>query len=257
MQSSVPFGGFEMIGDDPRIPDDVLLSALNGIFQAKSIRELQKHSTGALNFRYGSYHHLPAIGSHNFDQTNQHWVYNLPPKVTSYINKYGNRSDPVMKYVLKKARPFWTSQLLDINDHYDSLFIRRVELILNEISDGILMPVFGPNHRYGYIFISFHHPKEYYDEIFIWQLQTFLKASHVQYCILSESFKKAVHLTNRESQVLERITFGQTNQEIAKYLKISPNTVAGYVKQLYLKLDVTDRVQAAMKAHNYISLGGS
>lgn len=246
-----------MIGDDPRIPDDVLLSALDGVFQTKSIHELQEFSFSITNFRYGTYHHLPAIGSHNFDQTNQFWVFNLPTEVAEYVEKNGNRSDPVMKYVLKKARPYWASQLKTNSKTTNSKFSRRINLITNNLSDGILMPVFGPNHRYGYIFMSFHHPKDYYDEIFIWQLQTFLKATHVQYCNLSESVRKSIHLTKRESQVLELITFGQSNQQIAKSLKISPNTVAGYVKQLYLKLDVTDRVQAAMKAHNYIALGGS
>lgn len=60
-----------MIGNNPRIPDDVLLSASDGVFQTKSIHELQEFSFGITNFRYGTYHHLPAIGSHNFDQTNQ------------------------------------------------------------------------------------------------------------------------------------------------------------------------------------------
>jgi len=57
-----------------------------------------------------------------------------------------------------------------------------------------------------------------------------------------------VNLTTREAEVLELITFGKTNAEIGTVLGISPNTVNGYVKQIFLKLDVTDRVSAAMRA---------
>ena len=252
-----------MIGDEPKISDSQLLKAINDIFHSESIRDLKKVTLGALNLRYGSYHHLPPIGSQNFDILNQFWGFNLPQSVVDYLQIHGNSSDPVMKYVLKRARPFWISQLqssiqnLADFDGDSSLFTHRLELVLTELSDGILMPVFGPSHKTGYVFINFHHPKEYYDEIFIWQLQSLLKAAHVQYCILSESFRQSVHLTRRESEVLALITFGQSNQQIAETLKISPNTVAGYVKQLYLKIGVTDRVQAAMKAHNFIALGGN
>ena len=49
-------------------------------------------------------------------------------------------------------------------------------------------------------------------------------------------------------EVLELLSFGKSNPEIAKILGISSNTVAGYVKQIYLKLGTNDRVSAALRA---------
>lgn len=244
-----------MIGDDPKVPDGVLLNAINGVMSADSIRTLNKFAFSVLNFKYGGYHHIPAIGSYDFKNTNQYWSFRFPEEVEDYFKKKGSHGDPIMKYVFSKARPFWLSDLSKTKDQKAKSFQRRLRLALDWIGDGIVLPLFGPNHKMGYVYVRFHHPKAYYDEIFIWQIQNFLQATHTQYCVITESFRETVKLTNRENEVLELISFGLTNSEIAEALKISPNTVAWYIKQIYLKLDVTDRVQAAMRAQNHIILG--
>lgn len=48
-------------------------------------------------------------------------------------------------------------------------------------------------------------------------------------------------LTDRELQVTEAITRGDTNQEISKALSISEHTVKDYVKKIIRKLDVKNR----------------
>lgn len=55
-------------------------------------------------------------------------------------------------------------------------------------------------------------------------------------------------LTNREYETLKLITEGRTNNEIAKHLTVSTNTAKAHVGNILLKLNVTDRVQAAVKA---------
>ena len=66
-----------------------------------------------------------------------------------------------------------------------------------------------------------------------------------------EETDASVHLTQREAEVLQLITFGKTNPEIGSILGISTNTVSGYVKQIFLKLDVSDRVTAALRASTF------
>ena len=56
-------------------------------------------------------------------------------------------------------------------------------------------------------------------------------------------------LTVRESDVLRCIAKGLTLPESAKLLGISPNTVSGYVKEIYRKLNVASRAEAALSAH--------
>lgn len=55
-------------------------------------------------------------------------------------------------------------------------------------------------------------------------------------------------LTERELQILSLITLGNTNQEIANQLYVSPETVKTHVRNVMHKLSVSDRTQAAIKA---------
>ena len=55
-------------------------------------------------------------------------------------------------------------------------------------------------------------------------------------------------LTPRESQVLSHVAFGLSNDEIARSLAISTETVKEHVQNLLRKLDVNDRTQAAVWA---------
>ena len=55
-------------------------------------------------------------------------------------------------------------------------------------------------------------------------------------------------LTGRETEVLQLITEGLSNKEIAERLGLSGNTVKGYVKNIYGKLGANRRVQVAARA---------
>jgi len=55
-------------------------------------------------------------------------------------------------------------------------------------------------------------------------------------------------LSRRESQVLFAIAQGNSNKQVAQILMISPNTVSGYVKDIYRKLGVRNRAAATMVA---------
>ncbi len=59
-------------------------------------------------------------------------------------------------------------------------------------------------------------------------------------------------LTSREIEVLDLIAEGMINKEIAKHLYISEKTVKNHVSNIFKKLNVSDRTQAAIYAlkHN-------
>ena len=62
---------------------------------------------------------------------------------------------------------------------------------------------------------------------------------------------KDYELTAREAQILKLMTQGYSNMEIAQHLVISVNTTKAHVASILQKLEVTDRLQAALKALKY------
>jgi DNA-binding NarL/FixJ family response regulator len=57
-----------------------------------------------------------------------------------------------------------------------------------------------------------------------------------------------VALTERETEVLLRVAKGYTLPEIGVQLTLSRHTIADYVKQIYRKLNVSSRAEAALEA---------
>ena len=66
-----------------------------------------------------------------------------------------------------------------------------------------------------------------------------------------ESNFKEYDLTAREAQILKLMTEGYSNMEIAQHLVISVNTTKAHVASILQKLEVDDRLQAAIKALKY------
>ena len=63
-------------------------------------------------------------------------------------------------------------------------------------------------------------------------------------------------LTKREIEVLKLIARGMYNKEIADELIISEKTVKNHISNIFRKIDVTDRTQAAIFAikHSYVEI---
>ncbi len=75
-----------------------------------------------------------------------------------------------------------------------------------------------------------------------------LKASANSSSFETENKSKDYDLTAREAQILKLMTEGYSNMEIAQILVISINTTKAHVANILQKLEVDDRLQAALKA---------
>jgi DNA-binding NarL/FixJ family response regulator len=60
--------------------------------------------------------------------------------------------------------------------------------------------------------------------------------------------KEGAVLTNREQEVMKWIARGCSNKQIAGKLFISEETVKKHVKNIFIKLSVTNRIAALRKA---------
>ena len=59
---------------------------------------------------------------------------------------------------------------------------------------------------------------------------------------------KIESLTKRELEVLKNLSYGMYNKEIAEKLDISERTVKNHISNIFKKIEVTDRTQAAVFA---------
>ncbi|MFO1227847.1 response regulator [Roseateles sp.] len=73
-------------------------------------------------------------------------------------------------------------------------------------------------------------------------------AAHAKPQASSAALLHEVSLTERESEVLLRVAKGFTLPEIGVQLGLSRHTIADYVKQIYRKLNVSSRAEAALEA---------
>ncbi len=65
---------------------------------------------------------------------------------------------------------------------------------------------------------------------------------------LARQLETEVRLTDRETEVLQRVAKGYTLPEIAQQFGLSRHTVGDYIKQVYRKLNVSSRAEAALEA---------
>ncbi len=63
--------------------------------------------------------------------------------------------------------------------------------------------------------------------------------------------------TAREKEVLELITLGCSNKEVAKRLIISEHTVKAHKERIYSKLCVHNNVQAAIKYYTMYKMNNN
>lgn len=80
-------------------------------------------------------------------------------------------------------------------------------------------------------------------------MSTFIARKVVQsFRLESPAAKPESVLTKRESDVLQYITLGYSDKEVAEALGLTPATVRSYLKDIYSKLHVHSRTQAIIKA---------
>jgi len=165
-----------------------------------------------------------------------------------YTENIKDSGDPVIDVVLTKGSFIWLSDTLNEPHVIKSGYRDGIHQILNTIGDGLCCPLFGPYNRKGYAFVGFSRDKSEFDPVMPRQIQALTQIMHIRYCLLINGLQRTINLTARESEVLELISYGKTNPEIALILGISPRTVAVHASKIFIKLGTKDRVTAAMRA---------
>ena len=137
---------------------------------------------------------------------------------------------------VKESNPSVKVILLTINDDPQSL-----EKALNLGADGYILKDSNPS-KMNEIIENILDGETYIDKRLVNLLVDIYKKD------LQVKKNKFHELTNREVEVLYYLSNGYTNNEIALELFITEKTVKNYVTSIYSKLNVSNRVKAALYA---------
>ncbi|MCK0128447.1 LuxR family transcriptional regulator [Erythrobacter sp. F6033] len=113
---------------------------------------------------------------------------------------------------------------------------------------GFGVPLFGPRSRNAYASFDFGYPIDRVPEKTLGIIRSVSQAAHQRVCVLLESTREKVELSQREQEVLEWLVRGKSLSVIGDILDLSPDTVKTYAKRIYAKLGSVDRVGAVVKA---------
>lgn len=196
-----------------------------------------------------SYHHLPPPGAKDYTPNITVAAVGFPKEWSElYVENNFFDVDPIPKRALDSTIPFWWSEI----SKDPSLTSEELEyldaLSAANIGDGLAVSVFGPHGRNGYAALGFGKKKMDLSIVDIAALQWACQLGHQRYCgLLRSKAPNGVTLSKREVEILEWVARGKSNSVIADIVGISTYTVDTYLRRIYGKLHVSDRVTAALR----------
>ncbi|HEX7783483.1 MAG TPA: LuxR C-terminal-related transcriptional regulator [Sphingobium sp.] len=123
--------------------------------------------------------------------------------------------------------------------------------------DGIAIPVFGPHGRNGFVGLAMPAGMAIMPPDMLRLCRLVAQYAHQRYCeLLIHDIEVHQPLSPRELEVLGWVARGKSNSVIAEIIGVSSNTVDTHLRRIYGKLNVTDRVSAALAGlgHGLVSL---
>lgn len=197
-----------------------------------------------------SYFHFPPIGAVDFDRTKIIvWLGYPEAWVEAYQNAGYVENDPVVARLLRENHPVWTQDILNAPDASQDEMKYLKLLIHCGVHNDLAVPVFGPGGRNGGYGIGFQDDATQLTALEINEIQWICQTAHIQYCeLLDRKFEKAPQLSGRETEVLRLIAQGRTNTQVASKLEVTSKTIETYLSRIFAKLDVNDRMTAALRA---------
>jgi len=205
----------------------------------------------AIGFDMFSYYHFPIFDVDGRRGASIAVVEHGYPEgfVEQYVARGWHRVDPLARIARGAAGPLLWSEAL-----------RTIELTTAErdyvgacaragIGDGVAIPMFGPGGRNSYGTLGFlrgnERPVDVQERSV---LQLAAQAAHLRYCELwSDDQRPRASLTAREREILEWVARGKSNSVISDIVGVSAHTVDTHMRRIYAKLDVSDRVSAAIR----------
>ena len=194
-----------------------------------------------------SYHHFPPPGAEDGGKIRL-YAKGFPDNwVQDYIARRLYLVDPIPGASKSTTTPFFWRDAIEMEkltgperDYIDWLKAQGIE-------DGLAIRVFGPNGRDGMVGLGFGAARPDLSKSQIRELQGICQIGHMVYIQLTQRQVPDVPLTKREREVLEWVAKGKSNSVIGDIMGISTHTVDAYLRRIYQKLGVTDRISASVR----------
>lgn len=158
------------------------------------------------------------------------------------------QDDPIADYVIREGRTMSWKQAIAEQDLTPSQrrFVAAMED--HDLTDGWAMPCYGPGGREAYVSYSLGRPVTSKDRPLQQFISQYVTDFHHRVCqLLDRGTGTAPSFSKRETEVLQWIGRGKSNSDIATILGISQATVDTFVKRIFRKLEVHDRMTATLR----------
>lgn len=168
-----------------------------------------------------------------------------------WLELYGNvefrQADPIPGRTLRYGGllPWTEAMALGQNSRENQLFFRAMHD--HDLIHGFGVPLYGPRGRNAYASFDFGVPPNEVDPASIWTVRSVAQAAHQRISSLIDQQINSPQLSNREREVLIWIANGKSISAIGAILGLSPETIKTYLKRLYAKLGVNNRLGATIK----------
>jgi DNA-binding CsgD family transcriptional regulator len=202
------------------------------------------------------YLHLPPAGFDGRQGTRLRAVGFPEEWITRYAGERLYRVDPMAVFSQQTGEPFFWSDITHLKTitPAERAYLDRLEHA--DLGEGLGIQVFGPGGRNGFCALGLDpatpHPTGVQIRGFQWACQL----AHLRACtLIAADTVPPPQLTDRERDILDWVARGKSNAVIGELLGISPHTVDTYMRRIYEKLGVGDRVSAALRGLGYGLIG--
>lgn len=195
-----------------------------------------------------SYHLTPPFHSQTSSQSTV-FHFGLDAEISKlYLDPSVFENDPIPDYVMEAGYCMtWKQALKGQKLKPDQIAFSKKAQELGFL-DGFGAPLHGPNSQDSFFSVNFGREISGQDAEILQSILARAQLAHSRICtFLQQRDRSIVKLSQREREVLYWISRGKSSYDISVILGISTGTVDTYVKRLFFKLDVHDRMSAVIK----------
>lgn len=228
--------------------------ACEGVNSTDALADVLKTHFEGLSVKMFSYIHCPPLGAADYAPSEVVTYFGYPRRWQHfYMKNQCCDSDPFIGHAFKKNNAFNWDEVIQADNHEPAAeaFIDEVKHL--DVKEGYAFPVFGARYRSGFFTFGFDEGAPSLNPFQLSMLQWACQLAHHRFVELKMQQDRArADLTARETEILKWVSFGKSNVEIGDILDISKHTIDGYLRNIYIKLEVKERVSAS---HRALALG--